>query len=439
MAVSATALGEALTAIVGQARLISDPDALASYAVEGSVPRWVACPESEEEVSALLSVAFEERLAVIPRGTGERMGYGNLPARVDFVVDLSRLSAVVEYQPDDLTVTVQAGTTLEALAARLAARRQFLPLDPPRAATRTVGGMVATNDGGPLRLRYGTARDLLLGVRFIQADGTGTWGGAKVVKSVTGYDVPKLLVGSLGSLGILTELTFRLHPFPEVEGEWLVSFPSVEQAGAFVASVLDSSLQPSRLELLNGEALRALGLAPSSAAVAVWIGSVDEAVRSQADTLLAFASRHGGDRRAMREGDLWRRLGQLLASSGNLLLKVITLPALTAQRLSAMEELAAAYGLSALVVAEAGDGVLHVRLDGNLSVERWEEAVIVPLRTRVAQEGGSVVVEGAPRALKERLDVWGPLEPTALAIMKRLKAEFDPRGVLNPGRFVDRI
>jgi len=390
-------------------------------------------------VSGLLRLASEEGLAVVPRGTGERMALGNLPARVDLVVDLSRLSELLEYEPDDLTVTVQAGITLEALAARLAVRRQFLPLDPLIGTPRTVGGVLAVNDAGPLRFRYGTARDLLLGVRFVQAGGTLTWGGAKVVKSVTGYDVPKLLVGSLGSLAILAELTLRLHPIPEAEGHWLVGFPSVERAGEFLATILDSSLQPSRLELLSGAVLTDLGLPPPRAAVAVTVGSVPEAVRSQGDALADLARRHGAGGHAPIAADLWPRLGRVLGTDGDVLLKVSTLPALTAGRLSLIEALATPLGVTTRMVAEAGNGVLRIRLGGRLSAEEWERGVVRPLRELVAPEGGSVVVEAAPRALKERLDVWGPIEPGALAIMKRLKAEFDPRGILNPGRFVDRI
>lgn len=439
MAVSAAALTDALAGIVGSERFWTDPGTLERHAVDGMRPRWVALPAELDEVSRLLRLASEERLAVVPRGTGERMGLGNLPARADLVVDLSRLSALVEYYPDDLTVTVQAGITLPALAARLAPRRQFLPLERLVGASRTVGGVVAVNDSGPLRLRYGSARDLVLGVRFVQADGTLTWGGAKVVKSVTGYDIPKLLVGSLGTLGILAELTFRLHPLPEAEGHWLFSFPSSERAGAFLAAVLDSSVQPSRLELLNGEALDVLGLLPARAALAVTMGSAADAVRSQGEALAEIARRSGAERETRIAPDFWSGLGGLLAVREDIVLKVVTLPAETADRLSLIEALATSVGLRACVVAEAGNGVLHVRLTGNLPVDRWDRGVIARLRERVAAEGGSVVVEAAPRQLKERLDVWGPAEPGLLAVMKRLKAEFDPRGILNPGRFVGGI
>src|SRR5207249_679197 len=179
------------------------------------------------------------------------------------------------------------------LAARLGARRQFLPLDPPGAEARTLGGMAATNASGPLRLRYGTLRDLLLGVRFVQADGVSTWGGARVVKSVSGYDVPKLMVGSLGTLGVLTELTLRLQPMPDVTRTWLATAPSIDRTAEIAARLLDSAVQPSRVEWLNAESLRAAGLDPTPAAVAVSIGSVEAAVEAQGAVLGRFARLSG--------------------------------------------------------------------------------------------------------------------------------------------------
>src|SRR5207249_2895159 len=162
------------------------------------------------------------------------------------------LDRVLEYNPDDLTASVEAGVTLGALAKLLSDRRQFAALDPPGGTSRSLGGITATNAVGPLACRYGAMRDRLLGVRFVQADGVVTWGGAKVVKSVTGYDVPKLMVGALGTLGVLAELTVRLYPVPEHEASWLVSLRSPEAAQELLTAILDSTLQPNRVEILNG-------------------------------------------------------------------------------------------------------------------------------------------------------------------------------------------
>src|SRR6185369_11075731 len=199
VSVTARALGDALTAIVGPAGVAEAAAARAAMAVDGREPQWVVRPRTLDEAAAVVALAHDEKLALIPRGRGTAQALGVPPERVDVVLDLAGLDTILEHNPEDMTATVQAGVTAGALAARLAAHRQALPLDPPGWGGRTVGGIAATAASGPLRARYGTMRDLLLGIRFVQADGVVTWGGAKVVKSVTGYDIPKLLVGSLGT------------------------------------------------------------------------------------------------------------------------------------------------------------------------------------------------------------------------------------------------
>src|SRR5437763_1288317 len=244
MSVAGSSIGEAFVSIAGRDRVRDDFEALAAATVDGLRPRWVVRPASIEQLSRVLALACDGRLGVIPRGAGSSLELGNPPARVDVVLELAELDQVIEYNPDDLTITVQAGISAGALASLLAPRRQWLALDPPGIAARTVGGIVATNASGPRRMRYGASRDLLLGVRFVQADGVVTWGGAKVVKSVSGYDVPKLMVGALGTLGVLGELTLRLHPAPPFEATWLAAFTDLAAAQAFTARLVDSPVQP---------------------------------------------------------------------------------------------------------------------------------------------------------------------------------------------------
>jgi glycolate oxidase FAD binding subunit len=443
VAISVSAVKDALTAAVGASFLRDDSASRASHATDGVLPRWVAFPGNVLEVSDLLKVAQEERLALVPWGSGARSGLGNPPTRLDLALNVTRLSGLFEYSPDDLTVTVGAGTTLETLARHLTTRRQFLPLDPLDGPRRTVGGVVATDSSGPVRFRYGTARDLLLGVRFVQPDGTVTWGGAKVVKSVSGYDMPKLMVGSLGTLAVLGELTFRLHPAPETERSWLIPFDSLDRAGALVQRILDSSLQPNRLELLNRGALRAMARAEDAgAAVALAIGSVREAVESQGRAVLALARSLGGDGHEVAHSDFWSGLGRILHTERDeqtLLLRVATLIDRVGLGIAELERMATACGFRLLAVAEAGNGVLHARLSGLLAPREWSDSVITPLRERLALEGGSCVLEEGPRRLKDQLDVWGPVDPGAFAIMERLKHAFDPHSLLNPGRFIGRL
>ena len=433
MAVSAPALGDAFAAIVGGGHLTTAPSQLAAAAVDGVTPRWLARPGSLDQVSRVMALASAEGLAVAPRGSGSALDLGAPPLRLDAVLDLSRLTGILEYVPADMVATVQAGVTLDTLGRELGKHGQMLALDPYGGASRTVGGVLATNASGQRRFRYGTGRDLLLGARFVQADGTVTQGGSKVVKSVTGYDIPKLLTGSLGTLGVIVEATLRLHPVQPASGAWLFSFTSREAAGALAAGVLASSLEPERLAWLNAGALDRVGSEKAEAAVAVSVATVAEAVTSQGALLGSMAARFGARVSALDEG-FWTRVGGALASPMvvKLASEIRRLPFWAGE----VERVMSRHGLTVSLVGEAGNGILRAALEGSVSPETWAREIAAPLREALAAEGGSLVVERAPLDLKRAADVWGPLPETALAVTKRLKAEFDPRRVLNPGRFV---
>ena len=433
MAVSAPALADAFAAIVGGEHLTTAPSQLAAAAVDGVTPRWLARPGSLDEVSRVMALAAAEGLAVAPRGSGSALDLGAPPLRLDAVLDLSRLTGILEYVPADMVATVQAGVTLDTLGRELGKHGQMLALDPYGGASRTVGGVLATNASGQRRFRYGTGRDLLLGARFVQADGTVTQGGSKVVKSVTGYDIPKLLTGSLGTLGVIVEATLRLHPVQPASGAWLFSFTSREAAGALAGAVLASSLEPERLAWLNAGALDRAGSEKAEAAVAVSVATVAEAVTSQGALLGSMAARFGARVSALDEG-FWTRVGGALASPMvvKLASEIRRLPFWAGE----VERVMSRHGLTVSLVGEAGNGILRAALEGSVSPETWAREIAAPLREALAVEGGSLVVERAPLGLKRAADVWGPVPETALAVMKRLKAEFDPRGVLNPGRFV---
>lgn len=436
MPVSSAALHAELADIAGRGHLLADGSALARYAVDGVVPGALIRPGGVEQVSRILAVCASEGLAVAPRGSGSSVALGNPPRRLDLVLDLSRLRSVPEYVPEDMVATVEAGAPLETLAAHLAPHRQMLALDPLDGAARSVGGVLVTHASGPLRLRYGTGRDLLLGVRFVQADGTVTWGGARVVKSVTGYDIPKLLVGSLGTLGVLVEATLRLHPLPAATASWRLGFASRDGAAAFLERLLDSTLQPDRALLVNGEALRRAAMTPDPAAVMVSISSVVEAVQSQGEALLRLAAAHGGRGETVADS-VWRLLAPALR--GPILLRL----AAEARRLSywvaELERAGAAAGAETTVVAQPGHGVLQASLWGITESAGAGDRLILPLRRGVESEGGSLVLERAPAWLKAQCEVWGHISSEALAIMSRIKAQFDPGGILNPGRFVGAL
>jgi glycolate oxidase FAD binding subunit len=435
MSVSAGAGRVALADAIGREQVSDDPAVLAAASVDGLVPRWVVSPGSVDAVAAMLALAHDEGLAVVVRGSGSSLDLGHPPARLDVVLDMRRLDRVLEDHPEDLTVSVEAGVRAGTLASRLGPRRQWLPVDPPGWRARTLGGLAATSSSGPLRARYGTLRDLVLGVRFVQADGVVTWGGARVVKSVSGYDVPKLLVGSLGTLGVIVEMALRLHPMPETEATWIVPLGSPESAASLAARLLDSTVQPTRIEYLDESAQRACRVGAAPAAIAIAIGSVDDAVREQGLLVEHLARRAGGSAVAAPD-DFWARYDAACSrGQGEVALRIGTLPSRLADTVRAVEGAVARLGSGAagLLTGCAAVGALRLVVAGDPVAEVTR--LVEELRAFTGDFGGHVVVQAAPRTLRERVDPWGPVEPEALALMRGLKQEFDPRGIVNPGRF----
>jgi glycolate oxidase FAD binding subunit len=439
---SVAALARALESVVGAPHLVTD-GGTRGHAVDGVVPAILAWPGSPEEVADALRICHEARAAVVPRGGGTAMRLGGIPAKVDVLLGLERLNRVLEHEPGDLTSSVQAGMRLSAYQELLGRHGQWLALDPPLPGRATVGGILASNGSGPRRFRYGTARDLLIGARVIHADGTTTKAGAKVVKSVSGYDLHKLHVGSLGSLGVIVEASFRLHPLPRVEETALLAFPDVPAAQAAVQGILEAALSAGALELLDGEAWAEVappaGLAPPApgALLAVSVGSEPEAVAAQLEEVERIGRAAGGEVRerlmeARQEG-FWRALRDLGADDDEgVLLKATLPPSRLAEAVLEGSRAALDAGVRVAVVAEAGNGVVrfHLRAGADETAR-----VVGALRVFVTSVRGYLVVAAAPPDVKRAVDVWGPVGD-GLPLMRRIKAEFDPRGILSPGRFV---
>lgn len=438
-------LAKTLESIVGVEHLLADGETR-WYAVDGRIPTVVVSPGTVEEVSAVLAACNTVDAAVVPWGGGAHMGLGGLPKRVDVVLALGRMNQVLDHEPGDMTSTVQAGMALNHFQSQLGRYGQFLGLDPPGGSRATIGGILAVNASGPRRLRYGTARDLLIGLRVVHADGTVTKGGAKVVKNVTGYDMNKLYVGSLGTLGVIVEATFRLYPIPPAERTWVASFPTALKAGEAIAGILGSPIVPSAVELLNDTAAVTVGaqsgVTPGLGGVllAVSVASVPEAVEAQIQTVRGMM-REAGDGLVL-DGQaherFWAAVRDLDPGDGALMvLKASVLPARVAEAMEHGERLAAKRGLRVAIVSEAGTGVLRYSFRADDGADRVVRlaGVVDPLRAFTAGAKGSLVVLQAPPEAKATVDVWGPIGQS-FVVMQRLKEQFDPGRILNPGRFV---
>ena len=431
--------------IVGPEHLLADGE-IHRYTVNGVRPSMAVFPGNVDEVSAVLEACNNARAAVVPWGGGVHMGLGGIPKRAEVVLGLHRLSQMLDHEPGDMTSTVQAGMALSDYQAHLGRHGQFLSLDPSGAGRATIGGILATNASGPRRLRCGTARDLLIGLRVVHADGTVTKGGAKVVKNVTGYDTNKLYVGSLGTLGVIVEATFRLYPVPACERTWVATFSTAAKARRLVAKILGSPLVPSALELLNEAAAREvnrrLGVTweVHGVVLAVAVASVPEAVEAQIRTAQAMAGE--ADEHEVLEGQahegFWAAVRDFGTGNGSaVVLKASILLDQAAEAVEFGERLAAGHGAHVAVISEAGTGILrfHFRADEGADGTTRLAEVVDPLRAFALQGKGSLVVLDAPVAVKKRVDVWGP-PGKDFALMRGLKEQFDPGYILNPGRFV---
>lgn len=448
-------LAERLEGIVGAVHVLAG-ERCTQYAIDGKAPRAAAFPATVEELSEVMRLAFSERLAVVPWGSGTKVVLGGIPEKVDLIVGLARMNRVIDHEPADLTATIEGGALLRDVQTSLGQRRQFLPLDPPLAARATIGGILATNASGPRRLRYGAARDLLIGLRVVHADGTTTKGGAKVVKNVSGYDMPKLYIGSLGTLGIIVEATFRIYPLPAVERTWVASFPHGAGAFSAVAEVLDAPLVPVSLEFLSSAAAHSIAgqtglpLPEGSVLLAASVGSVAEAVDAQIAQMKRLSEQNGAELGWLLEGDSQERFWAAISECApgvrdgrvGVVLKASVMLTKVLETVRRGEDLARSVGLEAFAICEAGSGIvrLHWTADAGepgVTVEAMAKA-IEALRESIAREGGSLVLVSAPPAVKAAVDVWGPVGK-ALAVMQELKQQFDPHRILNPGRFVGGI
>jgi len=400
-----------------------------SDAILGVIPRLVFEPESLEEAEDAVARCARDRLTLGFIGGGTELGMGAAPSDLDAVLRTCRLDRVLEHAPADQIVTVEAGATLAALQAVLAPHHQWLALDPPWPERATLGGIVSTNAFGPRRTRYGAARDLILGVSIVRADGTRVKAGGKVVKNVAGFDVARLLVGALGTLGLVATATFRLHPVPEAAAT--VLFPALDSAGV-------SSL---------AEACRAAQLEPTSLAAVADSDRFDLGVRfegfapgvaKQAERLLDLGRREraAGERLGEAEARAFWGRHEAVREMGPLRVKVSAPPS----GFPAVARTALARLLGELSPAGA---VFYPTLGlgyvaGRPSAVSAVAAATAEAREALAPLGGSLVVCEAPHDLRAAVDVWGA-PPPAFALMERLKGRLDPDRRLNRGRFVGGI
>jgi glycolate oxidase FAD binding subunit len=405
-------------------------EATSDDAIEGVEPSLIVEPGTIEETSEVMKLASREGLAVSTRGGGTKMGLGNPPRQVDLILSTLRMDGIIEHVPGDQIVRTQAGVKLEDLQESLAGSDQLLGIDPPEEGA-TVGGIVAANASGPRRLRYGTVRDLIIGIKVVLADGTVAKAGGKVVKNVAGYDLSKLFTGSLGTLGVIAEANFRLHPIRESARTIFVEVEEHGQVPEVAQALTHSSFSQFVLDALE------LRWEDGRGVIAALFEGIEPAVEAQSSAAAELLRSYGeANVLGKDEGDeFWNSFARRPWATGDVALKIGAPPADLTAVLDSVLGAAERAGVEARLSGHAGTGVTFAGLSGE---DDGLVDVVEELREIRVRRGGSVVVQGAPLSIKERLDVWGPVGDY-LGLTRRVKEKFDPGYTMNPGRFLGGI
>ena len=417
------------------------------YSIDGVNPAYLAEPKDKDEIEEVLSHAKNLSTTVIPRGNGTKLDIGAIPEALGIVLVTKNLNRLIEHQHENLTFTAESGMTLTAAQEILSRKGQFIPLDPHQSLKATLGGIAATNSTGPMMMRYGSPRDLIIEMKAVTASGTYIRSGAKVVKNVAGYDVKKLFIGSFGTLGIISELTFRTYPMPESESTLLTQIDSLDNALGVSRAVRDAGLPISSIALLDDGAFGLITDSYAAANTTAWTlairidgySSVLEKWSSRISEISASnGSRHTDKLDEDASKRFWNSITEiegvpLLDKSVHL--KISVPQSKTLQIIEKLSTLRSRRDIELAVSALPSLGSIHVFILAKDHSGIDFVSIVEGLRLSALELNGNLTVYSAPVEIKETLDVWGPTLPE-FRLMKAIKESFDPGGIMTPGRFI---
>jgi glycolate oxidase FAD binding subunit len=450
-----------LAETIGPKRVVSAAEELEAYAVDGLVPSAIVRPGSPEEAAEVVRFALAGKLAVLPLGSRSKSELGLPPERYDVAVDMTDLHAIAHYDAGDLTLSVDAGMPLRELEMHLKQRGQFLPLAVPCFESATVGGTIASGIDSALRLQYGSARDFLIGAEFVDGTGQLCKSGGRVVKNVTGYDLHKLLIGSLGTLGIITRLNFRTFPLAPASGGHLAGFEKLQAALEYRGAIEKAGLPLANLEVMNPRAaamIRAIlqrsgEVSPSELEREQWFvyasfeGSKEVVQRIAEELEKIVRGMNAGLSRSLENSEE-EALGGMLresfewlrwASAANVICR-LALPKLSAQILAALAQMAEEAALNAAFLVRSAAIVYFTALaqDADETAIAALAKIAAGAKALAHAEKGYATLLHAPLAIKQMLAADGAIEIN-LPMQQRVKQAFDPSGVIAPGRVVGGI
>jgi glycolate oxidase FAD binding subunit len=386
-------------------------------------------PHTAAELAAIMSLAYQHRWRVLVAGQASKLSWGALGHKVDLVVSTQKLNRLIDHAVGDMTVTAEAGMRFADLQKLLEKHHQWLPLDPTYPAQATLGGILSTRDAGSLRHRYGSLRDLCLGLSFVRSDGQLAKAGGRVVKNVAGYDLMKLFSGAYGTLGIVTEVTLRLYPMQPASGTILV-LGKPGAMGEMADELLQSTLTSVMMDIeVSGQT--------EDLTLSMQFQSLPESVSAQIEHVQALAQERSLTSLLLTDtADTPSEADSTLDDhSISILCQVGVLSAQAVSSLADLRNIATEQTLAMKGRIHVGSGLGQLHLSGQ---ETAVKEVLMKWRSRCEQSGGFLSILEAPNSIKQSMDVWG-YSGNALGAMRKLKERFDPQGLLNPGRFVGGI
>lgn len=436
-------------------KIISEEPTLAAYEIDLKLPSAAIFPTSSSEVAEALKFAAAENLAVVPCGARTKLSVGAIPSRYDVALDVSGMNRVLAYEPRDLTLGVEPGTRFSLLAAVLAREKQFIPLDPPFAESATIGGIIAADSVSPLRQRFGGPRDFVLGMEFVTGYGGQSKSGGRVVKNVTGYDLHKPLIGSLGTLAVITRINFKTFPIPEREAGFVLTTRDFAAAYEFCRAIFESPLEPATLSVMSGDVLSDIvdhrrPAAPATSGewsvFATAAGNEAVVARHRRD-FFAIAARIQGaqisevSRELCGEINLrFREFPRYAKNSGvsAIVVRIACLRSALPTTIEQVTHIIRRSEIPASIVVHAF-GLIYLSLQPE-AAHSAELAVSVVNSIFAAMHDpvANARIESAPVDLKQRVSIWGPRRDDS-ELMSRVKRVFDPENILSPGRFVEGV
>ena len=383
----------------------------------------IAMPDRAAELAELVAKANADRAPIVVAGNSTKLDWGGIVAGAKSIVSTQKLDRLIAHAVGDLTITVEAGMRFDRVQEVLATAGQFLPLDPVYPDRATIGGIIATANTGSLRHRYGGVRDLLLGISFVRADGKIAKAGGRVVKNVAGYDMMKLFTGAYGTLGILTEVTFRVYPQPTTTGTVIIT-GAIDALATAAKMLLASTLTPIAADIVSTAFSQQLELSNTPSLV-VKFATIPASIAEQSAQLLAIAKGLGlkaGIWQGTQAEQLWSGIQTGIWGHAPIGCK------LGVRLTAAVETIATLDRLT----ENTAKGVIHLN-SGIGECALFTAAAILPLRSHCEANGGFLSMLQAPPDLKQQIDIWG-YRGNAVPLMKQIKHQFDPLAILNPGR-----